>query len=30
MVDHTLYVPLISVRANPEVQGPFKFEIAGA
>ena len=29
MVDHTLYVPLISVRANPEVQGPFKFEIAG-
>ena len=29
MVDHTLYVPLISVKANPEIEGPFKFEIAG-
>jgi hypothetical protein len=29
MVDHTLYVPLISVKANPEIAGPFKFEIAG-
>ena len=29
MVDHTLYVPLLSVKANPEIKGPFKFEIAG-
>ena len=29
MVDHMLYVPLISVKANPEIKGPFKFEIAG-
>ena len=29
MVDRTLYVPLLSVKANPEIEGPFKFEIAG-
>ncbi len=29
IVDRTLYVPLISVKANPDIQGPFKFEIAG-
>ena len=29
MVDHMLYVPLISVKANPELKGPFKFEIVG-
>lgn len=29
MVHHTLYVPLLSVKANPEIEGPFKFEIAG-
>lgn len=29
MVDYTLYVPLLSVKANPEIEGPFKFEIAG-
>ena len=29
IVDHTLYVPLISIKANPEIKGPFKFEIAG-
>jgi hypothetical protein len=29
MVDHTLYVPLISIKADPELAGPFKFEIAG-
>lgn len=29
IVDRTLYLPLVSVRANPEMQGPFKFEIAG-
>jgi hypothetical protein len=29
MVDHTLYVPLISIKANPTLAGPFKFEIAG-
>ena len=29
MVDQTLYVPLISVKANSEINGPFKFEIAG-
>jgi hypothetical protein len=29
MVDHMLYVPLISVKANPEIKGPFKFEIVG-
>ncbi len=27
MVDHTLYVPLVSIKANPEIEGPFKFEI---
>ncbi len=29
IADRTLYVPLVSVKANPNVQGPFKFEIAG-
>ena len=29
IVDHMLYVPLISVKANPEIKGPFKFEIVG-
>jgi hypothetical protein len=29
MVDHTLYVPLLSVRANAKIEGPLKFEIAG-
>lgn len=29
MVGGTLYVPLVSVRANPDIEGPFKFEIAG-
>lgn len=29
MVDHTLYVPLVSVKADPQIKGPFKFEIAG-
>lgn len=29
MADRTLYIPLISIRANPEVEGPFKFEIVG-
>ena len=29
IVDRTLYIPLVSVKANPDVQGPFKFEIAG-
>ncbi|MHB9096492.1 MAG: DUF4185 domain-containing protein [Syntrophales bacterium] len=29
IVDGILYVPLISVKANPKIQGPFKFEIAG-
>jgi hypothetical protein len=29
IVDHTLYVPLVSVKANPEIKGPFKFEITG-
>ena len=29
MIDHMLYVPLISVKANSEINGPFKFEIAG-
>jgi hypothetical protein len=29
MVDHTLYVPLLSVKADPQIKGPFKFEIAG-
>jgi hypothetical protein len=29
IVDRTLYIPLLSVKANPEVRGPFKFEIAG-
>jgi hypothetical protein len=29
MVDGTLYVPLAAIRANPDMQGPFKFEIAG-
>jgi hypothetical protein len=29
MVDYTLYVPLLSIKANPEIEGPFKFEIAG-
>ena len=29
MADGTLYVPLVSVRANPEMAGPFKFEILG-
>jgi hypothetical protein len=29
MVHHTLYVPLISIKADPEIKGPFKFKIAG-
>jgi hypothetical protein len=29
MVDHTLYVPLVSVKADPQKKGPFKFEIVG-
>ena len=29
MVDHTLHVPLVSVKADPQIPGPFKFEIAG-
>jgi hypothetical protein len=29
MADETLYVPLVSIRANPEMAGPFKFEIRG-
>ncbi|NPU83785.1 MAG: DUF4185 domain-containing protein [Syntrophaceae bacterium] len=29
LVDHVLYIPLLSIKANPEMPGPFKFEIAG-
>src|SRR5574340_1149777 len=29
IVDRTLYVPLVSVKANPQAKGPFNFEIAG-
>ena len=29
MVDHTLYVPLVSVKADPQTKGPFKFRIVG-
>ena len=29
MADRTLYVPLISIKAKPELEGPFKFAIAG-
>ena len=29
LADQALYVPLISVRADPKIEGPFKFEIAG-
>ncbi len=29
IVGHTLYVPLVSVKADPRIKGPFKFEIAG-
>jgi hypothetical protein len=29
IVERTLYVPLLSVKANPALAGPFKFEIAG-
>lgn len=29
IVDHKLYVPLISVKANPEIKGPFQFEVIG-
>jgi len=29
MVDRTLYVPLVSVKADPQIKGPFKFVIAG-
>jgi hypothetical protein len=29
MVDCTLYVPLVAIKANPDMQGPFKFEIVG-
>ncbi len=29
MVNRTLYVPLVSVKADPRVEGPFKFAIAG-
>jgi hypothetical protein len=29
MVNHVLYVPLVSVKADPQMKGPFKFEIVG-
>lgn len=29
IADRTLYIPLVAIKANPDVQGPFKFEIAG-
>jgi len=29
MVNNTLYVPLLVVEAKPEMEGPFKFKIAG-
>jgi len=29
LVDGTLYVPLVSVKADPEIEGPFPFAIAG-
>lgn len=29
IVDRVLYVPLLCVRPRPELEGPFKFEIAG-
>jgi len=29
MVDHTLYVPLVSVKADPQIAGPFKFAVVG-
>jgi hypothetical protein len=29
MVDHTLFVPLVAVKADPEIKGPFKFEVVG-
>jgi hypothetical protein len=29
MVDRTLYVPLVAVKAKPDMPGPFKFEIVG-
>lgn len=29
MADRILYVPLVSVKANPEREGPFKFEVVG-
>jgi hypothetical protein len=29
LVGRVLYIPLLSIKANPEMPGPFKFEIAG-
>ncbi len=29
MVNSTLYIPLLVVEAKPEMEGPFKFKIAG-
>ncbi len=29
LADRTLYVPLVSVKADPRIEGPFKFAIAG-
>ena len=29
MVDRSLYVPLVSVKADPLIKGPFKFRIVG-
>jgi hypothetical protein len=29
VADHTLNIPLVSVKANPDIEGPFKFEIVG-
>ncbi len=29
MADGILYIPLVAIRANPDMQGPFKFKIAG-
>ena len=29
MVDHKLYVPLVSVKEDPQTKGPFKFRIVG-
>lgn len=29
LADRVLYIPLLSIKADPEMSGPFKFEIAG-